>query len=271
MGISTQACSDESGVVQASPVAPGTYKAFVWARNGVHGHQWVGPHGGVGQFKKAKTITVAEGQSLTIGPVRLDKAGSITGAVTDEVTGQPATGGIVGLSSWDYGYGGQETMFPIDPQGHYTVPNLGPYQWSLLFAANGAAAEWSGNKAYRDQAATIKVKKGETTTYNTQVGPGTTVTGQVIGPDGAVLQAARLEFVNADSADNMGVADYYPPNGPTYTAQVKGKQRVKIAFSASANGSSYGGWIGGTSFADAQVFTIPATGTFTLNVTLPAP
>jgi len=52
---------------------------------------------------------------------------------------------------------------------------------------------------------------------------------------------------------------------------VKGRQRVKIRYSASAYGESYSGWIGGTSFADAAVYAIPWTEQYTLNLTLPAP
>ena len=149
------------------------------------------------------------------------------------------------------------------------MPNLGPYQWSLLFWGEHGASEWMGDEVDRDKAATVKVKEGRITTYNTKVGPGTTVTGQVFTVDGVTPAGeARIVFVNAKSADNMGVGNYYLPLGPNYTAQVKGRQRVKITYSTTVDGVSYQGWIGGTSFADAAVFTIPDDGEFTLDLAL---
>lgn len=271
LGMSTGFCSDASGAVQGSFIAPGTYKAFVWARDGVHGHQWVGQNHGVGQAKHARTFTISAGQAVTLPTIKLDKAGTITGVVTDEATGAPVTSGMVGLSSHDYGYGAGDNFVPIDAQGRYTMPNLGPYQWTLLFSASNYAQEWMGDEGNRDRAAHVKVKEGRTTTYNTSVGPGTTVSGQILRPDGTPVAFARIEFVNADTGEKMGVADYSSLDGPTYTAQVKGSQRVKIYYTMSAYGRSYGGWIGGTSFADATTFVIPWKAQHTLNVTLPAP
>jgi hypothetical protein len=269
----TRRCSDASGTVQDTLLTPGTYKAFVWAMDGVHGDLWVDQGGnGVGQFDKARTITVGVGQSVAMGTVLMDPAGTLSGTVTDEATGAPIAGGVVALSSWDYGIGGQDSMFLIDSQGHYTVPNLGPYQWTLHFSSTqlGYAAEWMGDEANRDKAAHVKVKKGGVTTYDTALGPGTKVTGQIFGPDGTTPAfSARIVFVNADSADNMGVADYYLPLGSTtYTAAVKGVQRVKIRYEGSADGTYYSGWLGGTTFSDAAVYTIPDGGEFVLNVTM---
>lgn len=272
LGMSPGICSDASGAVHVSQLAPGTYKAFVWARDGVHGHQWVGPGGGVGQFKKARTLTISAGQAVTLPNIRLDKAGTIAGVVKDEATGAPVTGGVVSLSSYNYGFGGGLNIVGIDAQGRYTMPNLGPYHWTLLYSsAPNYAQEWMGDAVNRDRAATVKVKEGKTTTYNAKIGPGTTVTGQVFRADGETVSSVRIEFVNADTAENMGVTDFWLPDGPTYTAHVKGPQRVKIRFTASANAGSYSGWIGGSGFADAQVFLIPRTATHTLNLTLPAP
>jgi hypothetical protein len=271
LGMTYGYCSDASGAVQASPLAPGTYKAFVYAGDGVHGHQWVGNGGsGVGQFTKARTITISTGQAVTLPTIKLDKAGTITGIVRDELTGAPVSGGVVGLASHDYGYGDGDAFVGIDSQGRYTIPNLGPYQWTLLFSASGYAQEWTGDTPNRNKAATVKVKEGKTTTYNTSVGLGTTVSGEVFWPDGTPATNARLHFVNAESAENMGVADTWQGGG-AYTAQVKGPQHVKIFFHASVNGQSYSGWIGGTEFANARVFVIPRTPTHTLNITIPAP
>jgi len=64
---------------------------------------------------------------------------------------------------------------------------------------------------------------GRTTTDDTSVGKGTTVTGQVSAPNATALSWVRLELVNAETGENMGVTDWSPVTGPTYTAQVKGR------------------------------------------------
>jgi hypothetical protein len=271
LGMGAGICSDASGTVTASRITPGKYKVFVWARDGVHGHQWVGPGGGVGLFKKARTITINPGQTVTLPAIRLDKAGTITGVVTDEVTGAPVTGGVVALSSYHYGFGGSANLVGIDAQGRYTMRNLGPYQWTLLFAATGYAQEWMGDTANRDRAAHVKVKEGQTTTYNATVGQGTTVTGQIVASDGSPVSSARIEFVNAETGEYMGVADLWLPGGPTYTAQVKGPQPVKVHYTVTVYGQPYSGWVGGAGFADADVFHIPRTAQHTLNLTVPPP
>jgi hypothetical protein len=254
----------------ATRVLPGTYLAFVWAQDGVHGDQWITTGGGgTGQPDKARTFTLDYGQTVALGSVLIDNAGTISGTLTDEVTGAPVTSGYVSRVSFDYGEGGQRSMFSIDSQGHYTIPNLGPYQWTLYFEGTGYAAEWMGDDVYRDKAAHVKVKRGLVTTYDTELGAGTTVSGHVFEPDGTTLASwARLEFVNADSADNMGVSDHQLSSGPTYTTQVKGEQRVKIHYFATVQGQFTQGWVGGTGFADAAVYTIPEGGESQLDVTL---
>src|SRR5690606_19248430 len=101
LGNSRSVCTDETGTVTLNLMVPGKYKTFVWARDGVHGHQWVGPgRSGVGQFGKARTVTLAAGQSVTLPTIRLDKVGGdITGTVTDEDTGAPISQANVWLSS----------------------------------------------------------------------------------------------------------------------------------------------------------------------------
>jgi hypothetical protein len=265
-------CSDAAGKVRVPLVAPGSYYAFVSVRDGVHGHQWVGRHGGVGTVKKAEVIKVKAGESVTLAPVRLDPAGSISGLVADEATGEPLHYGFVGLNPYNIGAGGPTGFdVQIDHQGRYTMRGLGPYAWSLYFSNPGSsyAGEWSGDTANRDKALGIRVRAGETTRYDTALGAGTLVTGTVYGPTGAEADGGRIAFVST-AGDELDVGSTYMLMRP-YVARVKGPVKVKVEYSATVGAQEYEGWVGGTGFADASTLSIPAGGQITYNVTATTP
>src|SRR6185369_15526548 len=54
-------CTDSTGKVTFTGLAPGSYNVFSYANDGVHGHQWVGPNGGTGIKEKARVFTVTAG------------------------------------------------------------------------------------------------------------------------------------------------------------------------------------------------------------------
>ncbi|HEX5994217.1 MAG TPA: hypothetical protein VFY84_03640 [Jiangellales bacterium] len=170
------------------------------------------------------------------------------------------------LSSFNSGFGGQAGMFPIDEQGRYAVSGLGPYQWELLFAVFPYAYEWSGDAATRDRANTVKVKKDEAVTYDTSVGPGTTVSGLITDQTGTVANAGRITFLNADTGDEIAFDDIFDNGAGQYVAQVKGPQRVKVSYVAFVGAQSYVGLVGGATFAEATTFTIPENGVLTLDI-----
>jgi hypothetical protein len=252
-------CGDASGHVMIPFEQPGQYKAFVRVRDGVHGSQWVGQNGGVGAFKQARTVTLTAGASITLPTIKLDKAGSISGVVSDAASGQPVSFGSIGLASFNFGAGFGTDTVVADKQGRYTLSGLGPYAWTLFITANGEASVFSGGVADRDKATPVKVKAGSTNTFNVAMNPGFTVTGKVFGLDGTTLAtSARISFINADTGEVMGDGDAV---GGVYTAHIAPSQKVKIAYNGSAKGDNYGGFVAG-------VVSIPSSGSRTVNVTM---
>ena len=270
LGNGGQWCSDADGRVSVRQVRPGSYKAFVWISDGVHGRQWVGPNGGVGKFKRAQTITVTTGQELTIAPIRLDKAGSISGTITDEVTGQPIANASVGLSTFNAGAGNGGGGVPTDADGRYTLSDLGPYAWTLYLYGYTYAGEWSGDATYRDRAAGVAVTEGGTATYDASLGHGTTVVGRVTDVAGHRAGSARITFRNADTGDEMAAGDVYD-NYRQYTVQVRGRQRVKLEYYGNVAVQYYDGYVGAADFASATTFSVPATGSKRINVVMTTP
>jgi hypothetical protein len=118
------------------------------------------------------------------------------------------------------------------------VSGLGPCAWTLFFAGSGEASVFSGGVANRDKATGVKVKAGATTIFDVSLNRGVTVTGGVFGGANTTRsRSAHVTFISADTNDVVGVGD--------------------VVFST-----------GGTSLANATVFSIPTTGSKTINVTM---
>ena len=164
---------------------PGTYQLFIESRDG-YGAQWVGVGRGTGNRDQARSITVAAGANVTIPPIHLDRAGTITG-VARKPDGTPATN-VCALPYAPDAYGlWRETPACTNAQGRYTISGLGPYDWPVLFM--GDSWIWSGNKPHRHAATKVPVNTGRTSTMNAVVPAGAVITGQVRDTAGEVVNA----------------------------------------------------------------------------------
>lgn len=174
-------CGDEFGTVQLAHLPAGTYDLFVKPDDGVHGMQWIGPSGGVGRENLAASFTIAAGQTLWTPPVRLDKAGSIAGVVTDQVTGQAIADAAVSvLPTSRNSTGGTPDSVPVDATGHYLLSGLGPYTWPVETVSSTHAWQFgTGSTHNRFSASTIKVTVNSTATFNPTMVSGGALTGVV--------------------------------------------------------------------------------------------
>jgi len=257
-------CSDETGAVTVNQLGAGTYTLFAWAQDGVHGHQWVGPTGGTGAQAKARLVTVRAGQSVTIPPVKMDRAGTVSGVITDAATGVGLKFATASISSYDDGLGAGGGLVSTDDTGHYTFAGLGPYAWTLFFRKYSHAAEFSGGTPNRLLATGIKVRAGETTTYNVSLSTGTRLSVRVLGPQGQPIEFARITVVQALSGDSLASGDCV--GAQNCVAPALGPHLVKLAYNGSVHGEQYAGYVGGSDFLHASVFTVPAAGTKQITV-----
>ncbi|MEV4418127.1 carboxypeptidase-like regulatory domain-containing protein [Catellatospora sp. NPDC049609] len=205
--------SDANGNYRVEmPHGAGSYRLFaIPDRAGPYGAQWVGPTGGTGDPRQAAVITAADGQWVTAPTVKLDRQGTVTGIVTSE-TGQPVAHGSVGVYTHpNPGCGCSYHVVGIDGSGRYTTDFLGPYQWALVFAADGHATQWSGGATNRSTAQTVKVTSDAVTTYHYTMKVGSLIQGTVTLPDGSgaddrfhVSHSATGELVAyADAVDGV--------------------------------------------------------------------
>ncbi|MEV6525894.1 carboxypeptidase-like regulatory domain-containing protein [Longispora sp. NPDC051575] len=224
--------SDANGVAKIyAPNVTGDYRMFVEApETGDLGAQWVGVSGGTGDPLQAAPLHVVAGQSSTAPDVRLDRAGTIAGKVTDKATGAALRDVTVSLGSYHPG-SGECRCVSTDPSGQYRIGKLGPYAWPLLYTHNPAhAAQWSGGAGDRTKAKKLQVVAGGTTNSHVKLSKGNTVTGTVAG-----AQWIRILAINTATGDIMGWAD--SPDG-RYTMQVSGPQTVRFVVDDGSGRSS---------------------------------
>jgi hypothetical protein len=257
-------CTDITGKAASGSLAPGTYEMYAKAPAG-YGDQWVGEKGGTGDQKAAARIKVVPGKTVPAPAVLLDKNGTITGTVSDKA-GKPLAGTDVAWSAW--GDAGPIRDTTTDEQGRYTITNLGPYAWPLLFGSAGYPRQWSGHDGNRFQAKAVTVRPSVSTTYNFTPVAGSTLKGKVTARAGV---SWRIHVFNAATGDQMGAFDSTAAGpGGTYEMEVIGGQQVKVDWTWYEGETNHHGWyLNATSIDSATNVAIPANGgTKKLNLNL---
>ncbi|MFD0747403.1 carboxypeptidase-like regulatory domain-containing protein [Phytohabitans flavus] len=222
------ACTNNQGTGTSGALAPGTYQLFVKPPDGsAYGAQWFTPAGGTGDQRQAAKFKIKAGKTTRLGTILLDPAGSVTGVVRD-ANGQPVEHVEVGVTAFEIP---RSELFPegTDEAGRYTIRNLGPYAWPLLFTPIAdLPRQWSGATGNRFQAETVPVTSGATSTYDTTLSAGAKVTGTVtITPGDTAWSGGRLKARGVTSGDLLAVGDV-PAQGGAYEFRVIGGGPVNL-------------------------------------------
>ncbi|WP_328473524.1 carboxypeptidase-like regulatory domain-containing protein [Actinoplanes sp. NBC_00393] len=265
-GVFPEGCdpTDEQGRFTTYPQPVGTYQMFVFTPEG-YGYQWAGPRGGTGDQRAAARIRVRADRVTEAPTVRLDRSGTISGVVRDPA-GAPAPGVSVGISAWGLGTGPSSDVVTTDEQGGYVLDRLGPYSWPLNFTPNNELPRlWSGGVGNRFRAETIRVRAGETTTYDQRLVRGAGLRGAVTVRGGTADDSWTLIAVNAVTGDDMGKADSVDDDDRAYEMPLVGDQQVKFIW---FTGSRSGWWDNATDITTADRVRVPRSRFGTQDLTI---
>jgi hypothetical protein len=200
-------CTDELGKARIPYLAAGTYLIFAEPGDGVHGAQWVGPNGGTGDREAAAKVVVATGQTVQAPVIYLDRAGAITGTVTDAATGAPIEWVCVDTVALSAGHNrvGYCSGAETDALGRYTLTDLGPYQWPVEFTHPDFAWEWSGDAIDRAHAVPVTVVAGGTAVSDATLATGRTIRFAIVDQAGKpVTLNASATVVSAVTGEAIG-------------------------------------------------------------------
>jgi hypothetical protein len=253
-------CSDADGRLLLGPIDPGAYQLLVKPLDERYGMQWVGEGGGTGDLREARMVNAALGAQVSIPPIEMDPAGSITGVVTDRATGAAVNLVCVYPYAVDPSAGFAFGQNCTRNGGKYTISGLGPYSWPLEFAhASGDYAwEWSGGAADRFSADGVRVSPGSATTADTSLVPAGKVTGRTADQHGTPA-FGYIHVYNARTGDLVTWTSSLIDGTNRYTIDGLATQDIKIQYYVDAN-CWYGG---GTDFASAAPLHVTAGQTIT--------
>ncbi|TWJ25039.1 carboxypeptidase-like regulatory domain-containing protein [Micromonospora endolithica] len=262
-------CSNGQGRLTVGPLATGSYKLFAVPQDGPYGRQWVGADGGTGDERQALTVTATAGQVTTGPQVRLDRAGVVTGRVTDATTGAPLADATVSVLTGHPGVGAGDAQTGQD--GTYRLERLGPYAWPVVFThGSDTAREWSGDEPSRFTATPVTVTVGGTATADAQLDAGVPVAGTIRTTDGTAFRGGYVMAHSADTGDYAGSG--WVTDG-RFSLRLKGPQRVFVSYDVTlADDQRYQGRYratrpdGSTGLA---LFTVPATGELPVDLVIP--
>ena len=257
-----RSCSGPDGrLVVTLTGAPGTYQLYMLPGSTGYGAQWVGVAGGTGNRDLARRVSVAAGANVTVPAVRMDRPGSISGVV------RTATGAYGSACALPYAPEAdglwRESPACTDAQGRYTISDLGPYAWPVLFM--GDAWIWSGNKPNRYFATPVRVTAGRTATMNAVVPTGAVITGQVRNAAGTVVDADVRAY-------NAVTGDFAAPTtgayfGQPYQLRRLTTQLVRIEYSLPGAGYMSCWYNGTTDPKQARPVPVTAGATISLDLT----
>lgn len=260
-------CSDRNGRITVGPLIGGDYKLFAVPQEDVYGRQWVGADGGTGDERQAVSVVATVGQVTTGPQVRMDRAGKVTGTVTD-TNGKPLTTVDISVLTGHPGVGAQDAS--TDERGVYTIERLGPYAWPLVFSSYSYASQWSGNKTSRFSATPVTVTAGTTATQDAQLDQGVALTGTFRTPDGTPFTGG---WVIARSVDTGDIAGSGSITDGRFTMRLKGPQRVFFTYNAylgedhQVDGRYLVTQPDGTRVLER--FTVPASGSMSVDLVVP--
>lgn len=229
---------DTTGKLVIGPIEPATVQLYVEPQDTTHGALWVARNGGTGDQRKARVITAAVGHPVSLPPIDVAPAGTISGIVRDRTTGEPVNSVCAYPYAFDPRLGNEFGPRCSNSSGRYTLSGLGPYAWPVLFTSApffGRAWQWSGDVVDRFSARMVPVTAGATTTLDTRMVTGGTISGSVVDRSGSPVFAS-VDVFNARTGDFAAASTTsQPTEGEPFVVKGLATQQVKLEYQATGD------------------------------------
>jgi hypothetical protein len=217
-GYVSSAFTDASGHYTVGPVLAGDYRV------GFFGPPYMGEWwNDQPDFYGADPVSVADGASTLGIDAALARGGSISGTVTDSLTGLPLVG--VGVSAYSLSWEFRRSAY-TDASGQYTVDGLAAGDYHVEFSGVGYAAEWWDNEPDFYSADPVSVALGAATTgVDAALASGGSISGTVtdsltglplegVGVDvfttaGGYVRSATTDVLGQYTVGSLGAGDYH--------------------------------------------------------------
>jgi hypothetical protein len=229
--------TDATGAYVVSGLATGSYKLrFSSPYNAGYITQW---YNNKNNISSATIVTVAAPNVTTGIDMSLTKGGSITGKVTDSVSGNGILQAYV--TAYDTVTGNRVSYGNTDATGAYTISGLATGSYKLRFTSPynaGYITQWYNNKADLTSATAVPVSApGTTSGIDVALVKGARITGKITdSSNGAVIQGARVSVY--DAASGSWIGDAYTDATGTYTVTGLASGNYKVRFTGSSGTAS---------------------------------
>jgi protocatechuate 3,4-dioxygenase beta subunit len=227
----TVTCSSADGTWRIGGLAADDYTVYVGLGGGPYASAGTWANNAKSQ-DKATLFGVAAGQTVTTHDVKIGGPGSLGGRITD-ASGNPVKGALVNPRGDLPDRSGECFNCAVtDADGRYLITGLAPGSYRPVVSRtwNSAtfAPEWSGDSPSYEGADPVKVKEGKTASFTVQVGPASTISGELVNADGSPVEGYWVGEVQ--STTGRHVADFDVWQGNTFAPVVlpRGDFRIRL-------------------------------------------
>lgn len=227
------AYTDAAGMYTVGGMPSGTYRVEFGAWNLGYAYEY---YDNVRDMPDATNLAVTTGQDILGIDAALEKRGSISGTVTDVVTSNPIASASIYAYRYLPGDGTWEQQYSTSTNGsgQYTLTNLTPGTYRLMFYRSGYITEFRHNVYEVYEADDVVIGNGDNLTgIDEALSHGTTISGTVrngAGEGVASVLVKALQFDARYGAWRIGAASSYTNASGQYTLSGLGDYDYRVVF-----------------------------------------
>ena len=214
---------------------------------------------------EADLVTVS-GNAVTGIDASLERAGAVSGRVTDDDTGSGISGASV--AAWSASTGEFSVVAFANSSGYYTINGLGSGAYHIQFLTGGShALEWYDDVSSQSSATTVTVSAPSTTSgVNAGLARAGSVSGSVSVVGGGGLSGVLVEVF--EDRSSVVVGSVTTDGSGSYSVSGVAAGSVSVRFSRSGYVGEW--WSNRSSQASADLVSVSAGGVATVNAALAA-